>query len=193
MDLGSLIPLNFGSFSFKSLVNMFIWGSVIGSGLGVLIKVILDKVKYIYWGEVFKRRQEFESEIPSAKVIRGKAGYFKNRKNGRTVFRIKYGLMPWQQIELSKLPNPEYMVGNTVYYLQLNKDNLVQAKLSLDWDAGLKLKPVEDDLKHAAYLDYYDKERVLETSKLTPVTVGTIVLCMIIVAFIIGFYFLSKA
>jgi len=189
-DLGSFIP-SVGSIG--SFIKVILWGLVLGGGIATAIVLIRNKVKYQYKGEVFKRRQDdFDSGIPQTKHIEGKAGYFK--KKGKTIFRIKYGAMPWQQIELSKLPDPKYMVGNKVYYLQLNKDNLVQAKMNIDWaGTGMSLEPVEDDLKYGAMLDIYEKDRILDTKRLTPLTIGMIIMGLIMVTGIIVFYFLGKA
>ena len=187
--LGSMLP-DFGSW--QSLVSTLIWGLVLIGGITFGAIWVRNKIKYQYFGIVLRRRQSL-SKLPESVISYGKAGYFVNKKKGRTVFRIKYGKMPWQMFELSKLPDPEFMVGNMVIYEQLNKDNLVQCKMDVDWSGGLSLKPVEDDLKHAAYLDFYEKEQVLSTSRLTPLTVGFIVLGVILTAGIIVFYFLSKA
>jgi len=187
--LGSMLP-DFGSW--QSLVSTLIWGLVLIGGITFGAIWVRNKIKYQYFGIVLRRRQSL-SKLPESVISYGKAGYFVNKKKGRTVFRIKYGKMPWQMFELSKLPDPEFMVGNMVIYEQLNKDNLVQCKMDVDWSGGLNLKPVEDDLKHAAYLDFYEKEQVLSTSRLTPLTVGFIVLGVILTAGIIVFYFLSKA
>ena len=190
IDLNSFIP---SAGNIASFVKVFLWVFIIGGGLGFIILLIRNKVKYQYIGEIFKRRQEdFETNIPQSKFIFGKAGYFKKGR-GKTVFRIKYGMMPWQQIELSKLPDPKYMVGNKVYYLQLNKDNLVQAKMTIDWAGEIKLEPVEDDLKYGAMQDLYEMDQALETKRLNPVTVGLMIMGLIIVTGIIVFYFLGQA
>jgi len=180
--------------SVGSVINVAIWGLVIGVTISVLVTLIKNKIKYKYVGEVFKRRQSIQGgEEPSSEIYGGKAGYFKNKKTKRTVFRIKYGLMPWHIIELNKLPDPKYMIGNKVYYQQLNKDNFVQAKMDVDWEGKFKLTPVEDDTKSMAMMDIYDKQQVLNTSKLTPITVGFVVMGVILVTGIVVFYFLGKA
>ncbi len=189
MPISQYIP-NFGSFSLSSFVSILLWGTLLAAGLGFAIKFIRDKIKYQYQGEIFRRRQNNYEGLPQSTNVSGKAGYFKT-KTGRTVFRIKWGLMPWQVTELAKLPDPNYMVGNKVYYLQLNKDNLVQAKIGIDWNAGLKLEPVEDDLKYGAMLDIYEKDRILDTKKLTPLTVGIAVMGFILVTGLIVYYFIT--
>lgn len=191
--LGSLSNYLPSMGSWKDVVSMVVWGFLLIGGTTFIALFIKQKVKYKYFGIVLKRRQSLESGVPESAVNYGKAGYFFDRKTGRTVFRIKYGMFPWQQFEMSKLPDPNFMIGNMVAYEQLNKDNLVQCKIDVDWTGKFKLAPVEDDLKHAAYLDFYEKEKVLNTSKMTPITVGFIVLGVILVAGIIVFYFLSKA
>ena len=190
-DINSLMP-NLGTFSTVSFIKMLIYGSLIGGCLGFAIKFIKDKIKYQYFGIILRRRQSLEQGIPESKVVFGKSGYF-TKKGGKSIFRIKYGSMPWQHVELSKLPDPEHMIDRFVVYEQLNKDNLVQCKIDIDWDGGLKIEPVEDDLKYGAMIDIYDKERILETKKLTPMVVGMLVIGLILVAGIIVFYFLTKA
>jgi hypothetical protein len=193
MNLNSFIP---SAGMMQGFMMVIIWG-VIFIALTVPVAIIIrNYVKYRYSAEVFKRRQDSfdDNSIPQSQILKGKAGYFKRRKTGKTVFRIKYGLMPWQQLELTKLPNPKYMVGNKVYYFQLNKDNLVQAKVDIDWEGSFKMGPIEDDLEYGAYLDYLEKTNVLPTGNVNmPLIVGMGVLSVIIVVFIIGFYFLSKA
>jgi len=176
-----------------SILKILIWGLLLGVSIGMIIKVIRDKLKYQYQGEIFKRRQSDSEGIPSAVNLSGKAGYFKDKKTGRIIFRIKFGLMPWQQVQLNKLPDPKYMIGNKVYYVQLNKDNLVQAKLDVDWNGKFTLNPVEDDLKAMAMMDIKDKESALNVTKMTPLVVGMVVMGLIIMSGIIVFYFLGKA
>jgi len=179
--------------SWGSIIKILIWGLLLGVSVGMIIKVIRDKLKYQYQGEIFKRRQSDSEGIPSAVNLSGKAGYFKDKKTGRIIFRIKFGLMPWQQVQLNKLPDPKYMIGNKVYYVQLNKDNLVQAKLDVDWNGKFTLNPVEDDLKAMAMMDIKDKESALSVTKMTPLVVGMAVMGLIIMSGIIVFYFLGKA
>jgi len=188
-NMGNLLP-KFASW--QSLISTFIWSIILIGVITIAAIYIRNNIKYKYFGIVFRRRQSINGR-PESVINYGKAGYFVNRKKGRTVFKIKYGKMPWQQFELHKLPDPEFMIGNIVAYEQLNKDNLVQCKIDVDWSGNLNLKPVEDDLKHAAYLDFYEKQQTLNISKLTPLTVGFIVLGVILTAGIIVFYFLSKA
>lgn len=189
LDTSSFIP---SVDSISSFASTLIWGIIISILISVIIIFIRNKLKYQYYSHVFKLRQEdFGTKIPSSKRVKGKSGYFISK--GRTVFRIKYGYMPWQQIELTKLPDPKYMIDNEVYYLQLQKDNYVQAKMEIDWEGKFNLEPVEDDLKYGAQLDISEKERILNTKSSwekfgAPVTMG-----LVLVAGIIAFYFNSKA
>lgn len=174
-----------------SFVKVILWGGAMGI-LIIIAKFVMNlKFKYTYRAEIFKKRQDYDG-VPSSLVNWGIAGYFKKR-TGKTVFRIKYGIRPSQTIELSKLPDPSHMIGNKVVYLQLNKDNFVQAKVTIDWKGNYKLEPVEDDLKYSAEIDINEKLKILDNTKMKPVIVGMIVMGMIIVAGIIVFYFLSKA
>jgi len=191
-SFSQLIPsFNFGGDLIGSFVKVFIFGGIM-IFLAIIVKMIISlKFTYIYRAEIFKRRQDYDG-MQTSVVSYGIAGYFKKR-SGKTVFRIRYGIRPSQVIELSKLPDPNYMIGNKVTYLQLNKDNFVQAKVKIDWEGKFQLEPVEDDLKFSAQLDIDERNRVLDTQKIKPVVVGMIVMGMIIVAGIIVFYFLSKA
>jgi len=178
--------------SLSIFISIIVWGVIIISIVGVIGAIIYNKVKYQYVGEVFKRRQSnFDNDAPSAKVISGKAGYF-TKKTGKTVFRIKYGPMPWQKIELSKLPDPQYMIGNKVVYFQLNKDNLIQAKIEINWLGEFKLEPVEDDLKYGAMLSMEENNKILDQKKLSPMVVGMIVMGLVLITGIVVFYFLTK-
>jgi len=193
MDFSKLTSgFNFSSGFGSTFITTLIWGLLIGAVIVVAIILIRNKIKYKYFGEVIKRRQEdFESNMPQAVYVSGKAGYF--TKKGKSIFRIQYGMMPWQRYELTKLPDPKYMVGNKVYYLQLNKDNLVQAKISVDWTGGMNIEPVEDDLKYGAYLDIMERGKVLDTSKFNIQVVAFVAMTLVLVAGIVVYYFLSKA
>jgi len=188
MDIQSFIPSGnlVGSF-----VKVLLWGGLLAILLFIAKFGIDLKFKYVYRAEIFKRRQDYDG-IPTANVSYGIAGYFKKR-TGKTVFRIRYGIRPSQVIELSKLPDPNYMIGNKVVYQQLNKDNFVQSKVNIDWDGLLKLEPVEDDLKYSAEMDINEKLKILDTTKIKPIVVGMMIMGLIIVAGIVVFYFLGKA
>lgn len=189
-DLASIAPTAAGTASF---LKMVIWGTLAISIITFVSIMIRNKVKYQYSAEVFKRRQdEFQDGLPTAVVLKGKAGYFMKR-TGKTVFRIKFGAMPWQQIELSKLPDPKYMIGNKVTYVQLNKDNYVQCKVEIDWLGKFSLEPVEDDLKYGASLDIAEKSAILKTESALARAMPFIMMGLILIAGIIVFYFNSKA
>lgn len=190
VSLGSFTP---SASSIYSFLSVLIWGLIIIAILFPLIVFIRNKIKYRYTGEIWKRRQDnFNDGLPSSNIISGKAGYFKN-KNGKTIFRIKYGKMPWQKIETTKLPDPKYMIGEKVYYQQLQKDNLIQAKIEVDWEGTFKLQPIEDDVCFAAQQSIMETNNILKTSKLTPITIGFIVMGLVLVTGIVVFYFLTKA
>ena len=189
VSLASFIPT---AGSIASFTKVLVWGGIIVVAIALIGFFIYRKVKYQYYGEIYKRRQGISGYgIPSAVLVRGKAGYF-TKRSGKTVFRIKWGELPWQKIEMSKLPDPDHMIGNKVVYLQLNKDNLVQAKVTIDWEGKFKLEPVEDDLKYGAELSMKENAQILDQKRLSPMVVGMIVMGMIIVSGIIVFYFLRK-
>ena len=183
---------NFASAS--SFITTLIWGAIVIIIVTFIAILIRNKIKYTYYGYVFKKRQDDSyTKIPESKTIKGKAGYF--TKRGKTVFRIKFGMMPWQQIELTKLPDPTYMIDNNVYYLQLNKDNYVQAEMKIDWEGevrNLSLEPVEDDLKYGAKLDLAEKDKILNPKSAFERVAPFIVLGLIIFAGIITMYFIQK-
>lgn len=183
-----------GSVNFGSFAKTLIWGLIIiicVTAIGILVK---NKIKYQYYGVVFKRRQNDPlSGLPQSSMLQGKAGYFRKR-SGKTVYRIKYGVAPWMKIETSKLPDPEYMIGNCAYYQQIQKDNYVQCHVGVDWKMGeIKISPVDDDTKFAARLEMEENRNILTVRSMSPVTVGMIVMGLIIVAGIVVFYFLSRA
>lgn len=178
--------------SWDPFFSILLWGTVflvLVTAIGIWAR---NKIKYQYRAEVFKRRQEdFDSGIPDSKTVEGKAGYFIVR--GKTIFRIKYGPMPWQQIQLSKIPDPKYMIDNKVYYLQLQKDNYVQAKMSIDWKGEFSLKPVEDDLKYGAQLDIMEKDKILNTKTTWEKFGGPVIMGFIFIAGIMAMYFVQKS
>ncbi len=190
--------LDFGSWfsatSMSSFMTTLIWGSIVIVTITFIAIVIRNKVKYTYYGYIFKKRQEnSETNIPESKTTEGKAGYF--NKKGKTVFRVKFGMMPWQQIELTKLPDPTYMIDNNVYYLQLNKDNYVQAEMKIDWEGekrNLSLEPVEDDLKYGAKLDLAEKDSILNPKSTFEKVAPFVILGLIIFTGIIIMYFVQK-
>lgn len=194
VDLGSFtrwIPTDFSSGIV--MTRTILWGLIAGVLIIFIVSFIRNKVKYTYYAICFKRRQESFDSIPQAMVVQGKAGYFKT-KLGKTVFRIKYGVAPWQRIETSQLPDPKHMVGNTVIFLQLQKDNYAQAKIDIDWEGStFKLEPVDDSLKYDAMLELSEIDKVLESKKMSATTMGIIIIGLIFVAGIIVYYFLSKA
>ena len=192
--LGGSFGSIFNIESMGSFVSTILWGSIIIIGVTLIAVVIRNKIKYQYYGYIYKRRQnDFETELPTSKTVQGKAGYF--NKKGKTVFRIKFGMAPWQQIELTKLPDPNFMIGNNVYYIQLNKDNYVQAEMKIDWEGNerkLSLEPIEDDLKYGAKLDLAEKSAILNPKSTAEKIVPFLVLGLIIFAGIITMYFIQK-
>ena len=180
--------------SASSFITTMIWGAIVIIAVTFIAILIRNKIKYTYYGYIYKRRQDDHfTNIPESKTVKGKAGYF--TKRGKTVFRVKFGMMPWQQIELSKLPDPKFMIDNNVYYLQLNKDNYVQAEMKIDWEGEvrkLSLEPVEDDLKYGAKLDLAEKDSILNPKSTLEKIAPFVVLGLIIFAGIITMYFIQK-
>lgn len=193
VDLSRLSNI-FGAEGASSFMSTMIWGLLVIAIVTIIAIAIRNKVKYTYYGYIYKRRQDdLDTNLQRSQTTQGKAGYF--NKKGKTVFRIKFGPMPWQQVELTKLPDPQYMVGNNVYYIQLNKDNYVQAEMRIDWEGterGLSLEPVEDDLKYGAKLDLLEKSNILDTKSPIEKVAPFIVLGLIIFTGIITMYFIQK-
>ncbi len=189
-QIGQYMPLNLSAG--VSMTKTFIWG-LIAIGLIIFSAVFVkNRVKYKYYGLIFKRRQDAFDGLPQAMLVQGKAGYFKKRKSGRTVFRIKWGFMPWQQIETSQLPDPKYMLGNTVIILQVQKDNFTQAKIGDDWEGKtFKLEPIDDSLTFDALLEMNEIDKVLDTKKISTTAIGMGIIGLIIITGIIVFYFLK--
>ncbi|KKL90150.1 hypothetical protein LCGC14_1907560 [marine sediment metagenome] len=188
IDFTKIIP----SGSLSGTMGIILWGTLFIAICVVIGLMIRNKVKYIYRARVYKRRQDdFQTNAPASKLVMGKAGYFNVK--GRIVFRIKYGMMPWHQIELSKIPDPKYMIDNEVTYIQLQKDNYVQAKMEIDWKGDFNLKPVEDDIKYGAQQDLMEKQMVLQIESKWQKYGGPITLGIILVAGIIALYFQTQA
>lgn len=191
--IGNYAPQFSGSF-----MTTLLWGVILIGGGVMLVVMIRNKMKYQYYGVILRRRQTNIEGLPQAMTQQGKAGYFKT-KSGKTVFRIKWGFMPWMKMETSQLPDPQFMVGNMVVFLQVQKDNYAQAKIKINWDVtdeegyAFKLEPIDDSLKYDAMLELNEIDRVLDQKKLTPTVVGIMVIGFIIVTGIVVFYFLGKA
>lgn len=191
VNLQNFIP---SSGMISLIITGILWLVLAGGGIAGLVMFIRNKLKYKYYGEINKRRYwDDESPFSQTKHIEGKAGYFNSRKNGQ-VFRIKYGLMPWHIIELKKKPNPEYMLDNKVYYNQYNEHQLIQAKAQIDWDYnGVKISPIDSNLKDEIEYDISSRERVLATSPNKTMIIGMSILGFILVAGIIVIWFMTKA
>lgn len=184
------------------LFSTLLWG-LLGAGLvGVFIYFLNSKMKYKYNVLVIKRRDSKYKTINDDKsdiVISGKGGYFKQKNTGRTEFRIKTGSKPSDQIVLTKMPDPRYMIGNLVIYQQVQKDNMVQSEINTKWTVEnekgyeVEISPVEDDTKHSAWLDMAEVEKVLNADGNKAVKTAATVLGFIIVGGIIVFWFLRDA
>lgn len=179
--------------SVNEFVTLFIWGFLIFGSFISAIVFIRNKIKFRYRGEVLKRRQDsWQTGQPTSKILQGKAGYFKVR--GINVFRIKYGIMPWQMIDIKKLPDPKYMEDNKAYFLQYNIGELVQARRVIDWETEtMKIIPVDSTTKDAAKTELKQYNDIFTTKNRLAENMGIAVLGFILIAGIIAFYFVSKA
>lgn len=178
----------------QQFLGLFVWLVLGLGGLITIIVFIRQKIKYSYKGVVFRRRSnDPETGIPQADMIQGKAGYF-NKGNNR-IFRIRYGAMPWQVVEIKKTPNPKYMnIRNTAYFMQYDEGQLVQVKVDLDWENALmKISPVDSTTKAAAKLELSEFNRIFTTSNRLKENMGIFIMGFILVAGIVAFYFVSKA
>ncbi len=187
IDLSSIIP----SGSFGSTITIILWGTLVIGLVTMGAVMARNKIKYVYTAKVYKRRQnDFQTNAPASKIIYGKAGYFMVK--GRIIFRIKYGPMPWQRIEIKKIPDPKYMQDTEVTYIQLQKDNYVQAKTHIDWKGNFDLKPVEDDVKYGAQQDMNEKQAVLQIESKWQKYGPAMGLTLLFMAGIIAMYFVSQ-
>lgn len=179
--------------SVDQFVSLFIWGFLGFGGFIFAIIYIRNKVKYKYRGEILKRRQDsWQSGEPASKILEGKAGYFKVK--GISVFRINYGIMPWQSIDIKKLPDPKFMEDNKAYFLQYNVGELVQAKRMVDWEnKGMSIIPVDSTTKDAAKVELKQYSDIFNTRSKLQENMGIAVLGFVLIAGIIAFYFVSRA
>lgn len=112
-----------------AVIDYGFWGAVAIVVIGILIfSVMKIRDRFIY---VFKHETTRLRKDGRYKKLKGKAGFI-TRRDGIKYFRIKMGRMPWQKMDLVQHPNLEEMDGdNTVYYIQLGPDILVQARKEL--------------------------------------------------------------
>lgn len=176
-----------------SFLSTIIWGLIICTIIIVASLYIKNLLKYQYYGIVLKKRQNDPiTGEPRPNIIYGKAGYFKT-KSGRIVFKIKYGKMPWQILQMTTTPDPNYMMGNLVIFEQIHKDNFVQAKIEVDYNGSfVRIFPVDDDTRYGAQLEMSEYKGIFNSSKVngTVLTIGAMTL--ILVTGIIVMYFVSK-
>ena len=179
-----------------SLTNMFsafIWLLLVLGGVGLVIYLIRQASTYKYRGEIILRRQEdWETALPTGKTLSGKAGYVNVK--GRLVFRIRYGMLPHQVIDILKLPNPKYMAGNTAYFLQYNIGEIVQAKKIINWNTStINVEPIDNTTKDSAKQELSMYSQILSTTRISPQLVAIATMGFILVTGIIVLYFISKA
>ncbi len=177
-----------------SLLGTFIWGLLLFGIFVVAILMVRNRMVMRYAGEIHLMRQDdWETNAPSSKILKGKAGYIGSKKVGQ-IFRIKYGPMPWHVIDIKKLPDPRYMVGNTAYFLQYNIGELVQAKKIVNWSTEeITISPVDSTTKAAAKSELMNYNSILNWQRMTPQMMAIASLTIVLVAGIIVFFFLSKA
>jgi hypothetical protein len=196
-----MVDFNFGQFlnvgTLTATLQMAFWVFIVIIVLVVIWVVARERMVYKYWGEVEKRRQDdWRTGEPTTEIVRGKAGYIK-QKNG-TVFRIKWGWLPWQHINILKLPNPKYMKGNTAYFIQYDINELVQARKHIEWDyetgsGRIVIEPVDSNTKAAAKMEIKDYSMVFKVTDKFKENAGIIIMGFILVAGIISLYFVNKA
>ena len=193
VDYSNIINNWFSAAGINQFITMFLWGF---GGIAVIAlgaKFIRDKIKYRYHGVVQKRRQvDWMTGQPSSKKVEGKAGYFQS--NGRPIFRIKYGWMPWQVIDIKKLPDPNYMQDETAYFLQYNVGEYAQAKMNINWETEtIKIEPVDSTTKAAAKQELSDYSFVFSASNKLKENLGIAIMGFLLIAGIIAYYFVNKA
>ena len=190
VELADILPSSDG---ISSLLKTGLWTLLIVTVMIVVMIMIRQKVIYRYSAEIHLRRQDDDATgLPTSQILSGRAGYI--GKKGMERFRIKYGFMPWQVIDVLELPNTNYMIGNKAYFLQYQKGQLVQAKKTINWKFGeIELEPVSNINTEAIRNEIATWDHVLAHNKLTPQLVLIAGMTILLVAGIIVFYFLSKA
>lgn len=183
----------FGGGSLTSIISTIVWFTIIVAVFAVIIIFVRNRIKYRYYCEVYKRRQfNWQTGNPESEKIQGKAGYFK--QGDLPVFKIQYGLMPWQKVIIKKLPDPRYMQNKTAIYLQYNVGELVQAKKQIDWENSLiTIEPVDSTTKAAAKAEMKEYSNILTVKNKLMENIGIISMGFILVAGIVAYYFISKA
>lgn len=175
------------------MFGAFIWMFLILVVVAMVIFGIRQAVTYKYRGELTLRRQEdWESSAPTGKTLSGRAGYVSVK--GRKVFRIRYGIMPGQVIDIYKLPDPKYMSGNTAYFLQYNIGEIVQAKKTINWQTDtIEIEPVDNTTKDAAKMELGTYAQIFNSQRVSPQIVAIATMGFILVTGIIVLYFITKA
>lgn len=191
-SLASFVP-EFSIAGANSYIYMLVYGLLFFGGILVLIMVVRNFLKFKYYAVVHRIRQnDPHSGKPTSAILRGKAGYF--YKKGRDVFVIKYGMMPWQRIQINKLPNPKYMEDNVVTFIQYNVGELTQAKTILNWKMGdVEIQPVESSTKAAAKQELKELISIFNIKSKLQENSGILIMGFVLIAGIIAFYFISKA
>lgn len=180
-----------------SALQMAFWVFILIFVIGIIWYFARERLVYKYWGEIEKRRSDdWRTGEPTSDIVRGKAGYIKTKQGH--VFKIKWGMMPWQNVTVMKLPNPKYMKGNTAYFIQYDVGELVQAKKNIVWDydtgtAKVEIEPVDSNTKAAAKMEIKDYSMVFKVTDRLKENMGIVIMGFILVAGIISIYFVNKA
>lgn len=192
-DISNTVTGWFSASSVESVITTFLWSFGALIVIAIILFYIRDKIKYKYYGQVLKLRQnEWGTGEPSSKIIRGKAGYFKSK--GLPIFRINFGPMPWQTIDIKKLPDPAYMQDETAFFLQYNLDEYVQSKMVIDYETNtIKVEPVDSTTKAGAKQDLAAFSKVFETNSRLQENMGIAVMGFVMIGGLIAYYFVNKA
>lgn len=177
----------------SSLLGVAFWSFIFLAVAIVAGIYVRGLIKYRYYGTVHKRRQDNYQGIPDSERIQGKAGYFK--MGGLDVYRIKYGMWPWQIVNIKKLPDPRYMTANKreAIFLQYNIGEYVQAKQTINWKKGeIEIEPVDSTTKGAAKQELQAYRSILDSNKFKEY-VGPIMMGLIFIAGIVALYFVQQA
>ena len=148
-------------------------GQMVGgilSGLKITLYLAPVILIILYLVIHYKNKSTYKYPVRVFRVREGKrnleanyVGGYIGRKNSAPFFRIKTGKWWWQFMDLTKTPNPKYLdEQNRVFYKQIDVDTFIQIRRIFD-DRGIKLIPVEPDIKYGAILAIQRIKDVLRT------------------------------
>lgn len=154
----------------------------------LVVVALINKKRFVYKVRIFQTR-----ENGSRKELNYKGGYIVNKGNGTNKFRIKKGKLPWDFIDLTTTPNPKAIdFENRIYYKQIDLKTYIQVKVVFD-KSILIYKPIEQDIQYGAMLEMKRIDQALAKENKWAQVGPMVVMGIIFVTCIIGWYFLMDA